>query len=231
MSNLFLPQIVANYLGSWEGHTQTEGSNLIQVNNRMSNATIDELATEYNILTRQYLWNLPLLDIFYDEFRNRMFSETTFSISVSWKTTQEWLNDPFVLIMVGFEDNYPIIDGNGLFIHSNKPNISNSTLTYSDFSNEFQEKIIRMLLHNDTYAIVQVNDNKVKVVGLENDNIRLNFSDISESPVVKVRTIVRKASDWDSYSQIYKALRDQKPVIVDPIQSELLEHPEDLLEE
>ena len=234
MSNLILPQIVANYLGSWEGHTQTEGGNLIQVNDLISNATIDELATEYNILTRQYLWNAPLLDLFYNEFRNRMFSDTTFSISVSWQTTQEWLKDPFVLIMVGFEDNYPIIDGNGLFIQGNKSDMNNVTLTCSDFSDSFQEKIIRILLHNDTDAIVETSNNKLKILGLENDNVRLSFSDYVEVEAVKVRTIVRKASDWDSYSQIYKALRDQNPVIVDSIQNrllEILERPEDLLEE
>lgn len=234
MSNLILPQIVATYLGSWEGHTQSEGNNLIQVNDRISNATIDELATEYNILTQQHLWNVPLLDLFYDEFRNRMFSDTTFSISVSWQSTQEWLKDPFVLIMVGFEDSYPIVDGNGINIKGDKPNVSNVTLLWSDFSDKFQEKIIRMLLHNDTSAIVEILNNQLKIIGLENDSIRLSFMDEVSSEVVKVKTIIRKVSDWDLYSQIYKALRDQNPVIVDPIQNRMLEiaeQPEDLIEE
>ena len=230
MSNLILPQIVANYIGSWEGHTQIEGSNLIQLNDRMTNATLDELATEYNMLTQQYLWNAPLLDLFYNEFRDRMFSDTTFSMSISWHTTQEWLKDPFVLIMVGFEDDYPIIDGNGLSIQGNKSNISNSTLTCSDFSNNLQEKIIRVLLNNNTDAIVEINNNKLKILGLENDNIRLSFEDYVEVEAVKVRTIIRKASDWDLYLQIYKALRNQKPVIVNNI-VEIPEQPDDLLEE
>lgn len=236
MSNLILPQIVATYLGSWEGHTQTEGNNLVQLNDRMSNATIDELATEYNILTQGHLWNLPLLDLFYDEFRNRMFSDTTFSISVSWQSTQEWLKDPFVLIMIGFEDTYPIIDGNGINIKGDNPNVSNVTLLWSDFSDKFQEKIIRMLLHDDIDAIVGVFNNQLRIIGLENDNGHLLLTDDINVPsgTVNVKTIIRKVSDWDLYSQIYKALRDQAPVIVDSIQNKMLEiiqQPEDLIEE
>jgi hypothetical protein len=224
MSNLILPQNIATYLGSWEGHTQSEGNNLIQVNDRMNNATIDELATEYNILTLRHLWNLPLLDLFYNEFRNRMFSDTTFSISVSWQSTQEWLKNPFVLIMVGFEENYPIIDGNGINIRGDKPNVLNVTLLWTDFSDKLQEKIIRMLLHNDTSAIIEIFNNQLKIIGLENDSVRLSFMDDDAlSEVVKVRTIIRKVSDWDVYSQVYKALRDQTPIIIDPIQNRMIE--------
>lgn len=216
MSNIILPQLVANYIGSWEGHKEVEGSNLIQVNDKIHNATLDELVTEYNNLTKQYLWNSPLLDIFFDEFRERMFSETTFSISVSWSTTQEWLKDPFVLIMVGFEESYPIIDGNGLFIRRNKADISNVTLTSNDFSEKFREKIIRMLLNENTDAIVEVNNNKLKIVGLENDNAALSlFETRNQELEVKVKTIIRRASDWDVYLQIYKALKNQSPIIVE----------------
>ena len=231
MSNLLLTQLVANYLNSWEGHTQTEGNNFIILRDRLTTATIDEINTEYNALTQQQLWVTPLLDIFYDEIRGRMFDDTTFAISTTWRSVSEWKQHPFVLIRVGFEDAYPVIDGDGSFIRANDPNISSFTLMNDSFEDELQEKIIRLLLHHDLNAIVQVGaDNQtIQIVGLENakdPDDRFSFvGNVLPSingETTRISAKIRENPDWNINRQIYEALRTQRPVIVDPMQDRLI---------
>jgi hypothetical protein len=213
MSNLLLQQNVASYINSWEGHSDIEGYNFIQLRDKIKNATIEELTTEYNALTQQNLWNASLLDLFYDEFRSRMFNETTFSISVTWRS----IENPTALIMVGFEDSYPIIDGDGSFILPNDPKILNNTLTSINFSNEYREAIIRMLLDRNVTVIANKN---LQIVGLENPNKQFYF-DRNQEEVIKIKTSIREASDWNFYNQIYQALRKAEPAIMDPMEDVL----------
>ena len=197
MSNTDFRQLVASYIGSWEGHTQAEGQYYINLRDAMENVTIDELNIEYNILTRQHLWNTPLLDLFYNEFYNRIFSETTFSISIE---------NLSVSAIVGFEESYPMFD-------------SEKTLTNNDFPPEVQEKIIRVLLHNDINAVIHMN----KIIGLENTDDRVYFIDSNpQGEIIRIKTTVRRAPDWDLYHQIYESLRNQNPVILDPMQDKLI---------
>lgn len=223
MSSSLFTQIVANYINSWEGHTQVEGENYILLRDRLENTTIEELNIEYNALTQQHLWNVPLLDLFYDEFRNRMFSETTFSITTSWHSVEEWKRNPFVLIMVGFEDSYPIIDGNGLLILPDDPKVLHYTLTTDDLSTKYQEAIIRLLLHNHINANVEVSSNKIQIVGLENTNAEISFVTPSiGGEHIQIKASIREAPDWNLYCQIYTALKNQNPVVIDPMQDKLI---------
>lgn len=211
-----LAQIVSNYISSWEGHTQIEGENAIRLRDRLEIATIDELTTEYNSLTQQHLWNDPLLDLFYNEFRNRMFSDTTFSISTSWRSVEEWLKNPFILIMVGFEDSYPIIDGDGLTIQSEDPKVSNYTLTNEHFSKKFQDLILRILLCNQTVnATVEIREEKVQITSLENQNVRVSLVEDSNGEPINVKALIRETPDWTVYRQIYCSLKNNNPVIID----------------
>jgi hypothetical protein len=213
-----LAQIISSYISSWEGHTQIEGENAIRVKDRLEIATIDELNMEYNALTQQHLWNDPLLDLFYEEFRNRMFSDTTFSISTSWSSIEEWMKDPFVLIMVGFEDSYPIIDGNGLVIQPDDPKMSNYTLTNEHFNEKFQNLIIQTFLCNQVDATVEIREGKVQITALENKNVKVSLVDNSNGEPIRVKTLIREAPDWNLYRQIYCSIKNHKPTIIDPMQ-------------
>jgi hypothetical protein len=223
MSAVLLSQIIARYINSWEGHTQNEGQNYIILRDKLKNATIEELNEEYNKLTALYLWNDPLLDLFYNEFRDRMFSETTFSISTSWNSAEKWLSDPFVLIMVGFEDEYPVINGDGLFLEANNLKDQNHILAYDKFTDKFQEKIIRLLLNNNVDAIVDVNEDKntINIVGLGNEHGRISFdSDSLSDKTIEIKASIRGSPDWNLYRQIYTSLKNQQPAImIDQLES------------
>lgn len=103
------------------------------------------------------------------------------------------------------------------------------------FSDGFQKIIIRLLLNHDVNAIIQIGMNnmvptgQIQIVGLESTsdpNERISFiGNLIPSingETIRVKTVIREAPDWNLYSQIYKALRSQKPVILDPMQDRLI---------
>jgi hypothetical protein len=235
MSNLLLTQVVASYISSWEGHTQAEGNNFIRLRDRLKTATIDEINTEYNTLTQQQLWSIPLLDLFYDEIRDRMFDNTTFAISTAWRTVDDWKKNPFVLIRVGFEESYSVIDNDGSYILADDPNISSFTLMNDSFSDEFGKRIIRLLLHHNINAIVQIGINegqhtgRIQIVGIESStdpDDRVSFLGTGlpsiNGETIRIEAIVQEAADWRLIDRMYEALRSETPTILDPNRDKLI---------
>lgn len=227
MSNLLLSQLISTYINSWEGHTQAEGDNLLAVQKRLENATIDEITTEFNAITQQSIWVPPLITLFYDELLDRLMNETTFAISTAWTNIPEWIINPFVVIRVGFEETYPVIDTNGLFIRADQPNVQTLTLTNDSFSTPIKNRIIRSLLHDGIIAIVEVTSNEIQISGLvstQNLNEPIWFSkkkqDAFQSIQIKVQ--IQESADWNHVRRMYQALRADRPVIIDPYQDRLI---------
>lgn len=229
MSNLLLSQLISTYISSWEGHTQSEGSNLIAVQKRLENATIDEINTEFNSMTQQGIWVPPLITVFYDELLDRLMNETTFAISTAWQNISEWLAHPFMILRVGFEETYPVIDTNGLFIRANNANINTLTLSDDNFSKVIRERIVRLLLHDGLIALVEITPNELQVVGLvssQNVDEPVLFPNRIRNPnpsqIVRIRVKIQETPDWNMVRRMYQALRDNNPVIIDPFQDRLI---------
>lgn len=226
MSNLLLSQLISTYISSWEGHTQSEGSNLIEVQKRLENATIDEINIEFNSITQQGIWVPPLVTVFYDELLDRLMNETTFAISMAWQNISNFL----VTLQVGFEETYPVINTNGSIIRANNDNINILTLTDDNFLKVIREQIIRLLLRDDDLiALIEITANGPQVIGLvssRNINEPVLFSDRIQNPgssqIVRIRVKIQEMPDWTMVRRMYQALRDNKPVIVDPFQDRLI---------
>lgn len=220
-----LVQTISNYISSWEGHSEIEGSNYLTVRDLLSKATISQINIEFNSLTKQSLWVTPLLDLFYDELLKRLLSDTTFAISTACRSFEHWIEDPFVLIRIGFETEYPIIDTDGSIIAGNNPEIFNFTLTNDDFETNVKENLIRMFLDNNLKAIVQANGlhcSDLKIIGLEGKKMKINFFDPSGAQVYKIKPKFNEDSDWLMIKNMYVGARDTKPAIVDPYNDKII---------
>jgi hypothetical protein len=226
MSNLLLSQLISTYISSWEGHTQSEGSNLIAVQKRIENATIDEINIEFNSITQQGIWVPPLVTVFYDELLDRLMNETTFAISTTWQNISEWLAHPFMILQVGFEETYHT---NGSLIRANNDNINTLTLSDDNFSKVIRERIVRLLLHDGLIALVEITPNELQVVGLvssRNIDEPVLFPNRIRKPnpsqIVRIRVNVQETPDWNIVRRMYQSLRDNNPVIIDPFQDRLI---------
>lgn len=133
-----LSQAVATYVGAYQGHTQYEGIALAKLLKALSDATIDQIINENNALTEQRLWTNPLMDMVYNELRDRMFSDTTYAVSVSDKGE--------IGVWVGFEDSYPP------FSFPSNPIIVGGSELQAEPPNK--EVVDLLLLSNGIYAFV-----------------------------------------------------------------------------
>ena len=135
----------------------------------------------------------------------------------------------------GFEEAYPVIDNDGSYILADDPSVLSFTLMNDSFSEELQSRIIRLLLHHDMNAIIQIGINqgqltgRIQIVGVESvtdldDQISFLGSMIPaiNGETLRIKALIKEAPDWNLIRQMYEALRAGNPIILDPSQDKLI---------
>lgn len=231
-----LAQAVANYIGAYEGHTNAEGYALVELRRKLSQSTLDEIIFQNNALTMQRLWNPVLMDLFFDELLSRLQEETTFALTTSWYTLEDWLGNPYVVAWVGFEDKYPITDPSEPILDLNVDQVKNFTFTNLSFTPAINKLIIEMLMEDSVEAIIYVYPNgKLEIGQIVNakrpeESIVLIDAPQGQFQPVPVQVELRRSIDWHRLNQLYQGLRVQIPVIEDPYNEELINQLIDLKE-
>lgn len=226
-----LAQAVANYVAAYEGHTRAEGFALVTLRKKLSQATLEEIIFQNNALTMQRLWNPVLMDLFFDELLSRLREETTFCLTTSWYALEEWLNHPYVVAWVGFENEYPLTDSNPVI--SDMKEVQNFTFTNLSFGPQINERIISMLMQKSLTAVVYVYaNNQLQIGELVSPEERIVLVDAPEAQFERVPVEIefRKSLDWYRLNQIYQGLRVQVPVIEDPYNEVIINQLIDLKE-
>jgi len=219
---------VGNYLNAWEGHSSLHGEMLHILTNIILIATMDEIKTQYNVLSQQKLWTTSLIDVFHDEILNRLLTESSFLISTSWTTTEEWKSEPYVTIKIGFEDTQFLTDKYGNVIPEDDENLKTFSLSSNDFSQNTQDNIVRMILRNNILAAVETNDNTIQVIGISNiqdsnelvpfiNNVVGLSSLFGQSgyQLFSIPAKVDESEDFSTLKQILKGLSTQTFNIID----------------
>lgn len=218
-----LAQAVANYVGAYEGHTRAEGTALVRLRHKIQQATTGEIVTQNNALTEQHLWNYPLMNLFYDELLARIMQDTTFALTMSWNSIQDWLAKPYVVAWVGFEETYPVPFANSKVLQSE--NSTYFALSNASFSEDKNKLIIKMLMNGPLKAQVYVyNNGQMEIGQLLDQNQTLNLKSPSSNmyQTVTVNVDVGETGEWNMLNQMYQGLRVQVPVIVDPYSERLI---------
>lgn len=218
-----LSQAVIDYAAAYEGHSSYEGTAFVKLRNLLRKTTLSEIITENNALTEQRLWSEPMMDLFYDELLYRLLTETTFALTTSWESLDSYLNDPFVVAWVGFEESYPMVDPNGSLIGVEDDRYNTFTLMNASFTTPMQELIIKMLLSESITAVVYLypDTNSLEIGRLINANrpdeqIKLRPIQQDNYREVRVPLRIQEVPDWSRINQIYQGLRKQTPVVSDP---------------
>lgn len=219
MSEQIFSRLVGNYISAYEGHTEAEGITYIETRERLKSATIDEINTVYNLVTQQKLWTSSLIDLFFDELLDRLLNETTFVISTAWKYVSSWLNNSFVLIRIGFEENYPEIEDDDTYITGDHDNINKINIVDSQLDPRIRERIIKMILTGDVNVIIGYSETELRIVAVESvtetDNI-IRLSSLTIPNLIRIKARIRTAPDWAMIVQMYYGLRTESPGIIDP---------------
>lgn len=220
-----LSQVVAKYLVSAENHTEVNGENLAELVKTVKNSSMEEIITEYNLISQQKLWIEPLVDTFYTEMLNRLLDQTTFSLTTLWTTIDDWKKNPFGTIQLGLEDSYPLLDQKGNPVRKDDTTVESYTLTNRSFSDEFELEIIRMLLRvpNGVNLLIAITTNGnrggISIVGIENavqfhDRILFQKS-FPGVEVIRVRSLIREQPDLNANRRVLDGLRKETFEIVD----------------
>ena len=107
---------------------------------------------------------------------------------------------------------------------ANDPMVSKFFIESESLTNKLRDLIIRLLLNYSINAIIQITTDQIQIIGLENaDNPDDNISFISDTlPSIKVRAKILQDPDWNLYRQMYVALKNETPTILDPMQDKLI---------
>lgn len=218
-----LPQAVASYLSAWEGHTALAPESYARVMNLLDMASIEEINTEMNSLTQQQLWNGPLTDLFHDELLDRIDTETTFAISTAWRNLQDWIQNPFVVARIGFEDSYFLTDEKGNLIRSDDPTISSYTLTNASFQEPVTKRIIHMLIDGPVDVTVNVTPSGLQISSLASrTGEKVDFLPISDRSYT-VSAQIRETPDFNVVKRMYLSLKTGEPTIIDVYADRLID--------
>jgi hypothetical protein len=217
-----LAQAVVNYIAAYEGHTSAEGVTFVTLRETLQGSTINQIITENNALTQQHLWNSPLMDLFFDELLRRLLNDTSFSITTSWNSIQNWMEDPYIVAWVGFEESYPIVNPTAELIGETDENIESISLGNISFTEQIAELIIKMLMGEQITAEIYIlPNNKLTIGRLINAQQSFDYITLSPPPEENFETMtvplkIWEVPDWSLLNQLYQGLRRQTPVIGDP---------------
>ena len=212
-----LTQVISRYLAAYEGHTEYEGQGLVDVVQQLSKAPLSELNEEYNALSQQNLWTSTLIDAVYDELLNRLLEETTFSIATSWKSTNEWIQNPFVYVHLGFDELYYITDVKGNYIRISDPDVSSFGLTNDSITESLEANVIRMFLDDIPVAIVEVTPDSLQIVSLTSTDgsILKIYPSANSSNSIQVPVTINEDPEFELIRQLYLGVKNGRPGIID----------------
>lgn len=158
-----LGTVLQRYLISYEEHT---GVDTIELEAIITKATLGEIKSEYNKLTKLKLWHEALQTVFYGEFLRRILG-MMFMISTSWIPGLQL--KPTVTVQIGDEDSFYVPDEGGNPILTDGPWHS-FALTDASFMDDDASKIKRLLItgtisaeiseHGDNYVITKIFNTK-----------------------------------------------------------------------
>jgi hypothetical protein len=148
-----LSSAIESYISAAEKYTDNESGFIGVVAEYLSNATFDEVLTEYNRLTAQKLWYSELQSVFNDELLKRL-DESTFMISFSWsrvpdqsdESLQEFIAHPWAIIQMGYEDTYTVFTHNFHPIKMDDSERASFSLTNRSFTNDETQTVRRIIL-------------------------------------------------------------------------------------
>lgn len=226
-----LTQVISRYLVAYEAHNEYEGQGLTDVVEKLKQAPLSEINSEYNALCQQKLWTSTLLDAFYNEFLNRLLEETTFSISTSWRSIPEWTAQPFVHVDLGFDDVYHVPDPEGNFIRVNDPNISSFSLTGSSVPEDLGMNVIRSFLVEIPEAVVEVSSAGIVIIGLQlSDGSVLKLYPGSGGQKYRIPIDIQEDPEFELLRQLYLGVKSNHPGVIDPesdlLINQLIDYPE-----
>lgn len=225
---MFFSQAVGDYLDSWEGHNELHGLKLQELAKMIEHTTLDELNTEYNVLSRQNLWVNPLIDLFYTELLRRIIIEGTFAISTSWTSIEEWMKYPFVYIRVGFEDAYVLTNSDGTLITADDTFTDTFAVTTDSFPEKTVDNILRLLINREIVATAQILNDSISIIAIENrndPNEKIVFAEeMPGSNIMKVRATIYELADFNLIRQMLDGLRSETFNIVDPYEQRLKDY-------
>ena len=223
--DLSLTKVVTNYLNVWESHSELHGIKLQQLIRIINSATLGEITTEYNALSQQHLWVDPLINVFHDELLQRVMTEATFAISTAWKTIDEWLQDPFIYIRIGFEDFYLITGSDGSIIPVGDTSINTFAITNESLSEEKIEKTLKLLIDREIVATIQMVNNSIVITSIENKDDPIErvsfYEEIPNATTIKITTPIYEIDDFNLIRRMLDGLRNKTFDIVDPYRRRL----------
>lgn len=176
-----LAQATADYIMNWEGHNVLESPSLLTLVDMIKQSTTQEIQNEFNRLSEQHLWNDVLVDVFYEELRNRIMEEPTFVFSTNWFELPGWIENPFMTFQIGYNDYYAFVDRDGGAISTSKAGLTTFALNSEHFSEVFSTQIIRMIIRTHAHNLsvrVQVDHRRttpIQIIGLINDEDEEDF--------------------------------------------------------
>jgi hypothetical protein len=141
----------------------------------LKNATIGEILTQYNAKCYNKSWNESLSETYSQELLERILSDATFSIMTVWRSMKDWLENPYMLVQLGFEEEYPIIDNQGESVYLDDPLVAYYVLNNDQLSEENQRTLIYKFLTETVNITVQIKDND------RIDNISFTSSDTEDT--------------------------------------------------
>lgn len=221
-------KVVGDYLNVWEGHSQIHGIKLQTLVRVIQGATLDEINTEYNVLSRQNLWVEPLIDVFYDELLRRIMTAATFVISTSWTSINDWLNYPFIYIRVGFEDAYALTNSDGTLITIDDDTTNVFAVTNDSFSDKVADNILRLLINKEIVTTAQIVNNSVVITSIENKNDpteKISLSkEVSGNQTIKEQATIYELDEFNIIRRMLDGLRNETFDIVDPYEQRLRDY-------
>lgn len=212
-----LAQAVASYLSSWEGHSSLEPESYVRVMDLLEIASVEEMNTEMNALTQQQLWNESLTDAFHDELLSRVNTDTTFAISTAWRRVDQWIQNPFVMAQIGFEDSYLLTDEKNDLIRTDDPTVSSYTLTNASFQEPVAKRLIHLLIDGEVDATVNVSESGVQIASIasrSDPENRVDFQPTSPQSMT-VPVSIQETPDFNVVKRMYLSLKAANPVIID----------------
>ena len=127
----------------------------------IKNVTIDEILNQYNSHCFEKNWTDELNIIYVEELLERILSEATFSITTVWRSVKEWKLNPYMIVQLGFDESYPVIDDQNEILHTNDPVAMYYVLNNDKFPEEEQRELIFKFLTKDVKASVAVEDDRI----------------------------------------------------------------------
>lgn len=138
-----------------------------------------------------------------------MLSDSTFMISTVWRSIKEWMEEPCVIVQVGFEERYYLLDRDGEIISDNDPIISDSTIMNDEFPEETQRILIDNFMQPSIQAEVIVTEEAIEIISIDGHKIKVSEFELgSNSEIGTKMTVPVKIYHRPDFNLMYLILQN-----------------------